>query len=79
MTRAKFTRIEFFFGMLFDNVFQLIALICLGLYTDMPDQRVQILGQVSFLLRIFFSTSYSLGAGIKGVKELKYFFSTFYV
>jgi hypothetical protein len=79
MTRAEFTRIEFFFGMLFDNVFQLIALICLGLYTEMPDQRVQILGQVPFLLSIFFSTSYSPGAGVKGAKELKYLFSTFYV
>ena len=79
MTRAEFTSIEFFFGMLFDNVFQLIALICLGLYTEMPDQRVQILGQVPFLLSIFFSTSYSPGAGVKGAKELKYLFSTFYV
>ena len=65
--------------MLFNNIFQLFALICLGLYTEMPDQRVQILGQVPFLLSIFFSTSYSPGAGIKGAKELKYLFSTFYV
>ncbi len=79
MTRAEFTRIEFFFGILFNNVFQLIALICLGFYTEMPDKRVQILGQVLFLLSIIFSTSYSPGAGIKGAKELKYLFSTFYV
>ena len=79
MTRAEFTRTEFFFGILFDNVFQLIALICLGLYTEMPNQRVQILGQVPFLLSIFFSTSYSPGAGKKGVKELRYLFSTFYL
>jgi hypothetical protein len=77
--RAEFTRVEFFFGILFDNVFQLIALICLGLYTEMPDQRVQNLGQVPFLLSMFFSTTYSPGAGIKGAKELKYLFANFYL
>ena len=50
MTRAEFTRIEFFFGILFDNVFQLIALICFGLYTEMPDKRVQILVQIHEIL-----------------------------
>ena len=79
MMRAEFTRIEFFVGILFDNVFQLIALICLGLYTEMTDQMVQILGQVPFLLSIFFSTTYSPGAGIEGVKELRYLFPNFYV
>jgi hypothetical protein len=79
MTRAEFTRIVFFFGIFFDNVSSLIALIYLGLYTEMPDQRVQILGQVPYLLGIFFSASYSPGAGIKGTKELKYLFSNFHV
>jgi hypothetical protein len=79
MTRAEYTRIEFFVGILFDNVFQLIALICMGLYTEMTDQMVQILGQVPFLLSIFFSTTYSPGAGIEGVKELRYLFPNYYV
>jgi hypothetical protein len=78
MTRAEFTRFDFFL-LFFDHVFHLIALILLGLYTEMTDQSVQILGQVPFLLGIFFSTTYSPGAGIKGLEEMKYLFISFYV
>ena len=70
---------EFFVGILFDNLSLLISMVCLGLYTDLPDQAVQILGALPFLLMIFFSTTFSPGAGVKGLKELRYLFSRFYL
>ncbi|KAL7528922.1 hypothetical protein ACHAXR_004962 [Thalassiosira sp. AJA248-18] len=73
------TTAEFFFGMLFDNLSLLIAMALLGLYSDLPDQAVQILGAMPFLLMIFFSTTFSPGAGVKGLKELRYLFSRFYL
>ena len=53
----------FYFGILFDNVSLMVAILCLGLYTDLPDQAVQILGSLPFLFMIFFSTTFSPGAG----------------
>jgi hypothetical protein len=70
---------DFFFGILFDNLSLLVFIICLGLYSDLPDQAVQILGAMPFLLMIFFSTTFSPGAGVKGLKELRYLFSRFYL
>merc|ERR1712205_237384 len=70
---------EFFFGILFDNLSLLVAMIILGLYTSLPDQAVQILGAMPFLLMIFFSTTFSPGAGVKGIKELRYLFSRYYL
>lgn len=70
---------EFFFGILFDNLSLLVFIICLGLYTDLSDQAVQIFGAMPFLFMIFFSTTFSPGAGVKGLKELRYLFARFYL
>lgn len=69
----------FFFGVLFDNLSLLVSMVTLGLYTNLPDQAVQILGAMPFLLMIFFSTTFSPGAGVPGVKALRYLFSRFYL
>ena len=61
----------FFFGVLFDNLSLLVSMVTLGLYTNLPDQAVQILGAMPFLLMIFFSTTFSPGAGVPGVKALR--------
>ena len=73
------TTVEFFFGILFDNLSLMVMLLCLGLYTDMPDALIQIFGAMPFLLMIFFSTTFSPGAGVTGLKELRYLFSRFYL
>lgn len=73
------TTVQFFVGILFDNLSLLVSMITLGLYTNLPDQAVQILGAMPFLLMIFFSTTFSPGAGVKGLKELRYLFSRFYL
>ena len=79
VTLGYLTGVDFFFAVLFDNLSQLIPLILLGLYSDLPDQAVQVLGQLPWLLMIFFSTTFSPGAGIVGIKELRYLFSRYYL
>ena len=56
-----------------------LAILLLGLYSDLPDQAVQIFGAMPFLFMIFFSTTFSPGAGVSGVKALRYMFSRFYL
>ena len=69
---------KFWIAMLMDSASMTFPLICLGLYTNMPFQVVQILGSMPFLFMIFLSTTFSPGAGVEGVKELRYIFSRFY-
>lgn len=73
------SEVKFYVAILFDNASLMLAPICLGLYTDMPLQAVQILGAFPFLLMIFFSTTFSPGAGVPGLKSLRYLFSRFYL
>ena len=73
------TTVEFFIAIFLDNLSLTIMLICLGLYTDLSDQAVQIFGVMPFLFMIFFSTTFSPGAGVGGLKELRYLFSRFYL
>jgi ABC-type lipoprotein export system ATPase subunit len=69
----------FYFAIMFDNISLMVAILCLGLYTDLPDQAVQIIGSLPFLFMIFFSTTFSPGAGVAGLKNLRYLFSRYYL
>jgi len=69
---------KFWVAMVMDSVSMTFPLICLGLYTSMPFQAVQILGSLPFLLMIFLSTTFSPGAGVEVIKELRYIFARFY-
>lgn len=64
--------VKFWVAMLMDSASMTFPLICLGLYTSMPFQAVQILGSLPFLFMIFLSTTFSPGAGVEVVKELRY-------
>merc|ERR1712013_363609 len=70
---------DFYVGLIFDNLSLLVGMILFGLYSNLPDAAVQILGATPFLFMIFLSTTFSPGAGVKGVKELRYLFSRFYL
>eukprot|EP00522_Entomoneis_paludosa_P002878 CAMPEP_0172468606 /NCGR_PEP_ID=MMETSP1065-20121228/61671_1 /TAXON_ID=265537 /ORGANISM="Amphiprora paludosa, Strain CCMP125" /LENGTH=487 /DNA_ID=CAMNT_0013226029 /DNA_START=17 /DNA_END=1480 /DNA_ORIENTATION=+ len=70
--------IKFWVAMFFDSGSLTFPLICLGIYTSMPFQAVQILGSLPFLLMIFLSTTFSPGSGIPVLKELRYLFARFY-
>mmetsp|Transcript_18760 Transcript_18760/g.40373 ORF Transcript_18760/g.40373 Transcript_18760/m.40373 type:complete len:481 (-) Transcript_18760:182-1624(-) len=70
--------IEQWVAMFFDSASMTFPLICLGIYTKLAFQQVQILGTMPFLLMIFLSTTFSPGSGVEGLKELRYLFSRFY-
>lgn len=64
--------------MIFDSGSMTFPMICFGIYTPLPFQAVQILGSLPFLMMIFFSTTFSPGAGVEFFKEFRYLFSRFY-
>merc|ERR1712196_505762 len=55
--------------MLFDSASLTLPFICFGLYSRLPLQIVQILASLPFLFMIFFSTTFSPGSGVAGVKD----------
>jgi hypothetical protein len=70
--------IKFWVAMFFDSASMTFPLICLGIYTKMEFQSVQVLGLLPFLLMIFLSTTFSPGSGVPVIKELRYLFARFY-
>lgn len=70
--------LKYFVAMLFDSASMTFPFLCFGLYTKLPFEAVQILGSFPFLMMIFFSTTFSPGAGLEGVKFLRYLFARFY-
>ena len=69
---------RYWVAILFDNLSVTFPLVCLGIYTHMPFQAVQILGTLPFLLMIFLSTTFSPGAGVPVIRDLRYLFSRYY-
>jgi len=70
---------EMWVSMLFDSASLTLPFICFGLYSKLPLQVVQILASLPFLFMIFFSTTFSPGAGVAGVKALRFLFARFYL
>jgi hypothetical protein len=68
---------KFWWGMLMDSASVTIPFIFFGLYTQLPFQAVQILSRLPFLCMIFFSTTFSPGSGLKGLKALRYLFARY--
>lgn len=69
---------KFWLAMLVDSVSLTFPFLFFGLFTNLPFQAVQIFGSLPFLLMIFFSTTFSPGAGVPGLKALRYLFPRFY-
>lgn len=69
---------NFFLGMFFDTGSTTLPFVCFGLYTTLPHQLVESLALIPFLFLIFFSTTFSPGAGVPVLKDLRYLFSRFY-
>ena len=70
---------KFLIGMVFDTLSLILPLICLGLYSPLSFQAVQVLGSFPFLMMLFMSTTQSPGAGVEGVKGLRFLFVRFYL
>ena len=71
--------IDFYFGVLFDNAALMFPFVLLGLFTNINSQGAEIIGTIPFLFMILFSSSFSPGSGVQGVKILRYMFSRFYL
>jgi hypothetical protein len=69
---------RYFVAMLFDSASMTFPILCFGLYTNLPFQASHILSSMPFMMMIFFSTTFSPGAGVEGVKGLRFLFSRFY-
>ena len=66
-------------AMLFDLASLTLPFICFGLYSALPLQIVQTVASLPFLFMIFFSGTFSPGAGVEGFKGLRFLFSRFYL
>jgi hypothetical protein len=51
----------------------------LGLYSNLPPEACNILGSLPFLMMIYFSTTFSPGAGLPMVQNLRFLFARFYL
>ena len=69
---------KYFWAMFFDTGSTTLPFVCYGLYTNLPAQAVESLSLLPFLFLIFFSTTFSPGAGLPVLKELRYLVSRFY-
>jgi hypothetical protein len=72
-----FESVKFWWAMLMDSASLTFPFFFFGLYTKLPFQAVQIFSSMPFLFMIFFSTTFSPGSGVKGLKELRYLFARY--
>lgn len=70
-----FENAKFWWAILMDSASLTFPFIFFGLYTLLPFQAVQIFASLPFLFMIFFSTTFSPGSGVEGLKELRYLFA----
>jgi hypothetical protein len=70
-----FENVKFWWAILMDSASLTFPFIFFGLYTMLPFQAVQIFASMPFLFMIFFSTTFSPGSGVEGLKELRYLFA----
>jgi len=73
-----FEQAKFWLAILCDSASLTFPFIFFGLYTKLPFHAVEIFASMPFLFMIFFSTTFSPGSGVAGLKELRYLFSRFY-
>jgi ABC-type nitrate/sulfonate/bicarbonate transport system ATPase subunit len=73
-----FAEAKYWVAMLCDSASLTLPLVCLGIYSRLPFQTVQLVGSIPFLGMLFFSTTFSPGAGVPVLKELRYLYPRFY-
>lgn len=69
---------KFWLALMMDSLFLKMLFIILGLFSKLKFHLVQILAAFPFLFVIFFSTTFSPGAGLSGLKALRYLFPRYY-
>jgi ABC-type lipoprotein export system ATPase subunit len=69
---------DFWFAVFINSLADTFSFICIGLYTTCSHQLTETLALMPFLFMMLFSTTFSPGSGLPGIKELRYLFSRFY-
>jgi hypothetical protein len=69
---------KFWVAILCDNLSIIPMFVCLGLYTHMSFQAVQLIGFLPFFFMVVSGTMLSPGSGVPGLKELRYLYPRFY-
>jgi len=69
---------KYWVGILMDSASLTLPFIFLGIFSKLPFHLVEILASLPFMFMIFFSTTFSPGSGVEGLKALRYLFARFY-
>lgn len=70
-----FQDVKFWWAIFIDSASMTFSFIFFGLYTKLSFQAVETFALMPFLFMIYFSTTFSPGAGVEGLKALRYLFS----
>jgi ABC-type lipoprotein export system ATPase subunit len=69
---------RFLIAIIFDGASLTFPFLFIGIYSKLSFEAVENVGSLPFLMMIFFSTTFSPGSGIPGLKVLRYLFPRFY-
>mmetsp|Transcript_4085 Transcript_4085/g.8396 ORF Transcript_4085/g.8396 Transcript_4085/m.8396 type:complete len:537 (+) Transcript_4085:101-1711(+) len=73
-----FSEVKFALAIVSETAFMTFPFIYVGLFTKMESSMAHLVGSMPIVFTIFFSTTYSPGAGVPVIKDLRYLFSRFY-
>eukprot|EP00934_Nitzschia_sp_Nitz4_P006797 Nitzschia sp. Nitz4//scaffold210_size37948//23099//24669//NITZ4_007691-RA/size37948-snap-gene-0.54-mRNA-1//1//CDS//3329541933//6787//frame0 len=73
-----FEDMKFLLAIVTDSSSLTVPFIFFGIYSKLPFHLVEILSTLPFLFMLFFSTTFSPGSGVNGLKVLRYLFPRFY-
>merc|ERR1719498_2171285 len=73
-----FDDFKFWVAIFMDSASLTFPFIFFGIYTHLPFHAVEIFASIPFLFMIFFSTTFSPGSGVEGLKVFRYLFARFY-
>ena len=70
---------DIFVGIFTDGLSLCLPMLCAFLFTQSTVEVGQMIGYIPFLSMVFFSTTFSLGSGMPGLKGLRYLFPRYYL
>jgi hypothetical protein len=70
--------VNFWIAMLFDMASLTMPAVYIAVWTRVHSESAQSIGALPLILMLFLSTTFSPGAGVAGLKELRYLFTRYY-